>query len=62
MEWHNLSESALDLGLNEYGLVSRAYIRPIWEGVPKQNLNWPILSEDMIRSALDVFGRLAIKT
>jgi hypothetical protein len=56
--WHNLSETALDFGLDENGHVSKKHIRPVWEGLVKPSLKWPSLSEELILSALKAFGML----
>jgi superfamily II DNA helicase RecQ len=57
LEWHHLSETALDLGLDAQGHISRVYIAPVFEPVPNIPLKWPILSTDMICSALNVLSR-----
>lgn len=57
LQWHSLSEKALDLGLDDQGYASSVYIAPVWEHIANITLQWPDLSSEMIRSALRVLGR-----
>lgn len=56
LKWHSLSEAALDYGLDADGYVSEGYVFPVWEDLPRISLSWPILTQDMIRCGLEVFG------
>jgi hypothetical protein len=57
LEWHELSERALNNGLGADGLVNSHYVPALMEKMPMVEFKRLELREEMISQALDALGK-----